>query len=179
MTGPRTVAGVLRAVVRNPWEMLGRRWNYKSAILSAVTRSSLFFTVNLGAGVDAAAGAALAELCFRLTTAGFFGALTQAFRHVESRVAGTLAAMVVLPATAHSLELLVHWARGTPALAASVGTSVAFTALSTAFNLHAMRHGALIVGEDRRSIWADLLAMPRLVSLFVTDTARTLARVCL
>ena len=179
MIEPRTVGGVLRALVCHPWEMLGRRWNYKSALLSALVRSSIFFGVNASAGLDAAIGAATAEMALRLVTSGFFGAITQSFRHVEPRGAATAAALVLLPTLGHSLELLVHWARGTPALAASVSVSVIFTVVSTAFNLFAMRHGALIVGDGRRSLWVDLVAMPRLVALFVAGAARSVVRVCL
>ncbi|MEQ1730248.1 MAG: hypothetical protein ABL982_17925, partial [Vicinamibacterales bacterium] len=94
------------------------------------------------------------------------------------RIVGTAAAMIVLPLVAHSLELCVHWLRGTPALTTSIAVSVGFTAVSTAFNLFAMRHGVLIVGQGRRSVVEDLTALPRLLVLFVVDLART-ARACL
>jgi len=177
MIEPRTLGDVCRQLVQSPWELLCRRWNYKSAVMSASIRATLFFTTNLTAGVDAAIGAALTEIVLRLATAGFYGALTQAFRLVEPRVTGMVAAMIVLPLTAHSLELLVHWLRGTPSLATSIAVSVAFTVVSTAFNLFAMRHGALIVGRGRQSIAQDLVALPRLLVLFVADLAR-FARAC-
>jgi len=159
--------------------MLGKRWNYKAAILSALIRSSLFFSTNLSVSLDAATSAAATEVAFRLATAGFYGALTQAFRHAEPRHAATLSVMVLLPALSHSLELAVHWARGTPALTSSIGASVAFTAVSTAFNLFAMRHGALIVGSGRRSVLEDLAAMPRLLASFIAYTVRSCVRACL
>lgn len=111
------------------------------------------------------------RVLFRFVTAGFFGALTQAFRLVEPSSAGTLGAMVVLPLIAHSLEFLVHWWRGTAEMATSVAISAAFTSLSTTFNLFAMRHGALIVGGERRPLLTDL-QMPRLVVLFVATAIR-------
>lgn len=172
MTEPRRVADVFRWIARDPWDALGRRWNYKSAIFSALTRASIFFTVNLSAGWRAATGAMLAELAFRLTTAGFYGALTQAFRQAEPRALATACAMILLPAVAHSLEFGVHFLRGTPALAASIAASLAMTAISTSFNLFAMRHGALIVGDGQRSVIHDLAAMPRLVILFVAALVR-------
>lgn len=165
---PRTVPGVILWVLRDPWGSLGQRWNYKSAVLSSASRALLFFAVNLTAGTEAAVAAMTAEFCLRFATAGFYGALTQAFRRVHPARHGTVAAMVLLPALAHSLELLVHWWRGTPELAASILVSVAFTALSTSFNLFAMRRGVLVVGADGRSLWQDLRAMPGLVAAFVT-----------
>ncbi len=178
MTEPRTLSELARGLAHHPWEMLGRRWNYKSAVLSAVIRATLFFAANLGAGADAATSAALTEVVLRLATSGFYGALTQSFRHVEPKVVGTLGAMILLPAVAHSLELAVHWLRGTPALTTSIAVSVGFTVVSTAFNLFAMRHGVLIVGAGKRTVREDLAAMPRLLVLFVADLART-ARACL
>jgi len=176
VNGPETVGAVFRRVVRHPWDAVLSRWNYKAAVLSAAVRSALFFLVNLSAGPEAAWGAAATEALFRLATAGFYGALTEAFRHAEPRATATLCVMVLLPTVAHSIELAVHWTRGTPALADSLAVSVVFTAISTAFNLFAMRQGALIVGNGRRSLLEDLLAMPRLLALFAVTVFRQCAR---
>lgn len=179
MTEPRTLSALFRALAAHPWEMLGRRWNYKAAVLSAVVRGALFFTANSAAGFDAASTAATTEIIFRLVTSGFYGALTQSFRRVEPAATATLAALLLLPVASHSLEFIVHWSRGTPALAVSVSASVAFTGLSTSFNLFAMRQGALIVGDGRRSFLQDLAAIPGLVVLFVSGAVRSFARACL
>lgn len=173
---PSTVGGVLRWMLRHPWDAVGRRWNYKSAVLSAIVRASIFFVINRAAGLEAAIAAMTTEFCFRIITAGFYGAVTQAFRRVEPPMTGTIAAMVVLPLLAHSLELTVHWWRGTPELGLSIAASMVFTALSTSFNLFAMRQGAFVVGAGRQSLLSDLLALPRLVAQFVRATVRTCVR---
>jgi len=173
---PETVAGVARWILRHPWDALGRRWNYKSALLSSVFRAILFFTTNLPAGPIAAFAALTTEFWFRFATSGFYGAVTQAFRRAKPERTATMAAMVALPALAHSLELLVHWLRGTPELLVSILASAAFTTLSTSFNLFAMRRGALIVGAERRSLLDDLREMPRLLMLFAISAARTCVR---
>ncbi len=142
-------------------------WNYKSAVMSALCRAPLFFTANLTAGLDAATAAFVTELCFRLVTAGFYGGVTQAFRRVEPALHGTIGALIVVPGVAHTLEWLVHWWRGTPELAASIGASVVFTVLSTSFNLFAMRRGALIVGGGSDSLLTDLRRIPRLMLSFI------------
>jgi hypothetical protein len=142
-------------------------WNYKSAIISALCRAPLFFVTNLPAGVEAAAGAMGAEFVFRFVAAGFYGALTQAFRRVEPPLAGTVSALVVLPLLGHSVEFLVHWLRGTPYLGASIAASMVFTVVTTTFNLFAMRRGALIIGQGSRSLWHDLSRMPALIAAFV------------
>mgnify|MGYP003351132788 CR=1 FL=1 len=110
-----------------------------------------------------------AELGFRFATAGLYGALTQAFRHVEPARTATITVMILLPLTGHSLEWLVHWLRGTPHLATSITASMAFTALSTAFNLFAMRRGAFIVGEGSRPLLQDLARTPALLAAFVVS----------
>jgi hypothetical protein len=161
------VTTVLGLLLRHPWRHLGSRWNYKSAVLSATFRAPLFFATNLPAGLSAAGGAMAAEFVFRFATAGFYGALTQAFRRVEPAGAATLTAMVVLPLVGHSAEFVVHWMRGTPHLAESIGVSISFTVLSTAFNLFAMRRGALIIGHDSRPLWHDLVRLPALLAAFV------------
>jgi hypothetical protein len=142
-------------------------WNYKSAVLSAICRAPIFFAANLTAGLDAAAAAFMTEFVFRLATAGFYGALTQAFRRVEPPVLGTLGAVALLPAIAHSLEFIVHWQRGTSELRTSIVASMAFTVLSTSFNLFAMRRGALIAGEGGAPLLSDLRRMPKLLISFL------------
>jgi hypothetical protein len=159
------VRDALRRLICRPYDLLILRWNWKAAVLSSFVRASLFFAATLRAGLPAAAGAATAELVFRATTAGFYGAVTEAFVPVRPVWAGTLTAMIVLPFLSHSIELAVHFTRGTPDLARAIGVSVAFTVGSTAVNLHAMRHGALIVGSGSDSIFADLQRLPRLLCL--------------
>jgi hypothetical protein len=172
----RDPAGALTHVVwdvlRHPVRHLLRKWNYKAAITSATIRSVLFFIANISVGWTAATAAWSTEFVFRFATAGFYGAMTQAFRRVEPARTGLIAAMVALPLIAHSLELAVHWWRGTANLGLSIAVSLGFTAFSTSFNLFAMRRGILIVGEaDRRSLVGDLRAMPRVVWAFIAVLA--------
>ena len=135
-------------------------------MFSSSTRAILFFCANLTAGWRAATGAMLAEFIFRATTAGFYGALTQNFRRVAPPWQAGLTVMILLPLSSHSLEFTLHWLRHTPKLAASIITSVIFTAISTLFNWYAMRKGALVVGSGSQSMGRDLLAMPRIIGQF-------------
>jgi hypothetical protein len=162
-----SVGVIVWRLARHPYQHVVRRWNWKSAVLSAIVRSSLFFMANLSAGADAARAAFLTEVLFRCSTAGFYGAVTHAFRDAQPPMAGTLAAMLILPVTTHLLEFIVHRLRGTVRLAASIELSIAFTAISTAFNLFVMRRGALVVGAGSESIWSDLRRMPLLAAAFV------------
>jgi hypothetical protein len=173
--GP-SIGCVLRNLCRDPVRYFIRRWNWKSAVLSSLLRSTLFFIANIGAGLPAARSAFLTELVFRATTAGFYGALTQAFQDVRPIWIGTLAGMIVLPVTTHLLEFVVHYLRGTVRLGESIALSVAFTTLSTSFNLYAMRRGALTVGEGSQPLLHDLRAVPRLMAGFTRSLIRGIFR---
>jgi hypothetical protein len=167
---------LLALLIRDPWGQLGSRWNYKSAITSSLFRAILFFGSNVTAGLAAAVGAMSTEFWFRFLTAGYYGALTQAFRRVEPARTAMIAAMVVLPTVGHGLEFLVHWLRGTPNLSASIAVSVLFTMISTSFNLFAMRRGALIIGEGSSSLLQDFRRLPGLVAAFAWSIVAPLRR---
>ena len=164
---PPTVAGALLSVLCHPGEYFIRRWNWKSAVTSTLFRAPIFFFVNLAAGPKAAAGAFVTEFVLRSLTSGFYGSLTEAIHDAEPGWLAGLTAMVLMPVANHSLELVVHWLRGTPKLVNSILASVLFTAVSTLFNLYVMRQGAFLVGENRQSLGQDMRRMPRLVIGFL------------
>jgi hypothetical protein len=171
-----TIGEVILELVRHPERNLIRRWNWKSAVLSSLFRAAIFFFTNLVAGWHAAVGALLAELMLRAATSGFYGAITEAFSEARPLWAAMATAMVVLPLANHSLEFLVHWLRGTPKLAASITASVIFTALSTSFNLYAMRHGVLTVGVKSKSLREDLGRLLPLLGQFLLAGPRAIIR---
>jgi hypothetical protein len=78
-----------------------------------------------------------------------------------------LSIMLLLPTINHSLEFLFHRAGNTKNLTAGMIASICFSMISAAFNLHAMREGALIIGEGRQSLRRDLQNMPRLLLRFI------------
>jgi hypothetical protein len=164
---PPTVFDVFRQLLANPSELLLRRWNWKSALFSSIIRALIFLFVNLTAGWRAAAGAMIAEFLFRAVTSGFYGSLTQAFRNVEPACMAATAVLILLPLVSHSLEFVLHYARGTPKLLPSLIASVIFTEISTLFNLYAMRRGALVVGTDAAPMGSDMRRIPALIGGFV------------
>lgn len=171
-----TVGAVFEGLLRHPVQHLIHRWNWKSALLSSLFRAAIFFFTNLAAGWHAAVGALLAELALRAATSGFYGAVTESFSEARPAWAAMTAAMVVLPLFTHSLEFLVHWLRGTPKLGLSISASVIFTALSTSFNVYAMRHGVLTVGRTRKSLREDLGRILPLLGQFLLAGPRAIAR---
>jgi hypothetical protein len=166
MRPSESVGDVLYGLVRHPIRNLVRRWNWKSAMFSAVARAAMFFAANLPAGLDAGLRAMVTELVFRAFASGVFGSATQAFRAATPPVAATLTALLVVPAAGHLAEFVVHRLAGTARLGESVAISVAFSVVSTAFNLFAMRRGALIVGDQERTLAEDMRRMPALALAF-------------
>jgi hypothetical protein len=169
-----TVGQALLGLSRHPIENLLRRWNWKSAFLSAVMRGALFFLANLGTGMVAALGAMSLESAFYLTVAGFYGAATEAFRRARPHWLATVTIMALMPAINHALEFLLHWAAGTRRLRASIIASVCLSMLSACFNLFAMRRGAFIVGAERQSLLEDLRRLPRILFDFLASVPRAL-----
>ena len=174
----QTVGATVRGLIRHPVRRLVRQWNWKSALLSALIRASIFFLTNLTAGWHAALGAAAAELVLRSTTSGFYGTATEALSSAQPHWAAMAAAVIGLPFLSHSLEILVHWLRGTPNLGLSIVVSMSFTAISSAFNLYAMRRGVLIMGHGSKSLGDDLCQVPALLVSFIMSGPRAIGAWC-
>jgi hypothetical protein len=160
----RNVAAVSRAILLRPDLYLLARWNWKSAFLSAVVRSALFFGATLRAGHSAALSASATEFALALTLAGFVGAFAQAYRRAHPRWLAFLTAASVPPAFWHAFEFAVHFLNGTPRIFYAVGISMAYSALTSALTLLLMRRGIWLAGEEHTSLREDIgkiLAMLR------------------
>jgi hypothetical protein len=162
-----TVKKVFLRLLRHPSYFLLQRWNWKSAVLSCLVRGAIFFAVNIRSGFRAATYAMLLEISFISITAGFYGALLQAFRKAKPDWAASLTVMVLLPAIHHSLEFLIHSLGGTKKLSASILASIGFSALSACFNLFTMRRGILIVGKHKQPFLQDLKQLPGVILAFL------------
>ncbi len=162
-----SVGAVFGEMARHPAHYFVAKWNWKSALTSALIRGVLFFATNLTAGFRAASWALLLQFAFRAGTSGFWGAFIQAMRHAQPRWLAGLVVGVGLSAVVHGLELLVHWLGGTPELKRSVAVSIGFTVVASFFNLYIMQRNALLVGEHAQSLARDMAAMPRLIAGFL------------
>jgi hypothetical protein len=170
------VGDVLWLLVRHPVRMLVRRWNWKTALLSAALRGAIFFTANLPAGRAAAVHALGVDLVFRVPIGGFYGSVIQAFRPARPPWAAAMVVMVVVPGIAHGLEFVAHWLGSTERLREGVLASVAFSGLSALFNLFVVRRGVLIVGGEGQPFGRDLARLPRLLLEFLLVLPRLLVR---
>ncbi len=177
-TGSPTVSvpEAIADLLLHPRRRLLSRWNWKTALLSACVRGTIFFLANIGAGFEAAIGAMGVEAALFATLAGFYGALAQSFRRAQPEWAATLTIMAIIPAINHTLEYLLHYASGTKMLTAGVAASISLSIISAVFNLFAMRRGVLIVGEERASFIDDLRRLPRIVFDFIMAIPRALWR---
>jgi len=146
---------------------LARAWNWKAAVVSSLCRASIFFLANLSAGLEAAMAAMQVEFLYRAVAAGFYGSLTERFARARSERHATWAAMIVVPGIAHLVELGIHLWAGTPMIGWSLAGSVAFSLLTTRFNLFAMRRGVMTVGRGSATVWQDLRAMPAMLAAFL------------
>ena len=167
---------VMRWACAHPVELFIRRWNWKSALFSALFRGGIFFAVNLKAGWRAAVGAMLAEFAWRTATSGGWGAVTQMLRKVKPQWQAVLGSMLFVPAVSHSIEFTIHYTRGTPMLARSIFVSICFTQISNLFNLYAMHKGALIVGVGARPLGEDMRRVPSLIGGFLLVLPRMAGR---
>ncbi|HEY7182653.1 MAG TPA: hypothetical protein VIC84_14590 [Blastocatellia bacterium] len=172
---PISVPAAFADLVFNPRRLL-LRWNWKTALLSACVRGTIFFVSNLGAGLNAAISAMAVEAALFATLAGFYGAMAQTFRRAQPAWAATMAVMILMPVVNHTLEYVLHNANDTEKIAAGVATSISLSILSAMFNLFAMRRGVLIVGDERAPLSDDLRRMPRVVFDFVMAVPRALWR---
>ena len=173
---PVSVPEAFTDLLLNPGRRLLLRWNWKTALLSACLRGTIFFLANIGAGLSAAIGAMGVEAALFAMLAGFYGALAQAFRRAQPAWVATMTVMVLMPTVNHTLEYILHYASGTKKLSAGVAASISLSIFSAMFNLFAMRRGVLIVGDERASLIDDLRRMPRIVFDFVMALPRALWR---
>lgn len=65
------------------------------------------------------------------------------------------------------LDYLVHLRMGTPNLGTGISISLVVSAITSLFNWHSMQRGTLLIGRGRRTLLADLKAMPKLILDFV------------
>ena len=163
---------IVHELIHHPFQTLIIRWNWKSALLSPILRGAFVFAATASAGQAAAANAVAVEVLYRALVSGFCGAIVEAFRSSEPYWAGQLTVVLIVPVVSDSLDFLVHWQQGTPEFGRSVAVSLAMTIVSTAFNYFAMRRGALIVGEQRRTFLEDLATLPLLFVAFLGTMLR-------
>jgi hypothetical protein len=168
------VESVLICLIMNPYRHLIRRWNWKSACLSAFSRGTAILLANLSAGAAGAIGAMSAEICYRALTSGFYSSATQAFRYARPLWGASVVSIALLPVIGETLEFTMHRMRGTHKLGATIAVSVVLTAISTLLELFAMRRGVLIMGQTGGSLIQDLKKVRELICALAEEALHRL-----
>jgi hypothetical protein len=144
-----TVEWVSREILLRPRRYLVGRWNWKSALVSAIVRSAMFFRAVLGAAPPAALSASLVEFVLAFALAGFGGALAQSYRRAQPRWLAISVASFVPPAVWHGSEFVVHFILGTPNLHVGMALSMLYSVVATLTTVTLMRHGLWLSGDER------------------------------
>lgn len=172
---PTRVSRVIAHIVRHPFGSIVLKWNWKSAVLSAILRAPIFFFTYFfkKEGLKIALGAALAQSVYRLAFGGINGAIIQSFSRVEPAWHAVLTVPLVLAAFSHVMEYVVQRFYdeqvGAKGKASAIAVSVIISVISALFNLFAMRRGALLVrDESQQSLARDLLRMPWIALEFIS-----------
>jgi len=188
--GQISVADVFRSLANHPGQIISR-WNWKSALMGAILRSSFYFGIYRASKESwlVTLAAVLVEFSFRFVTSGISGALMQSFRRASPAWLAMLIVMVSLPIFSHTIEFVTHYAQEnffSSVFAASenkareiaFAISVLFSVISALFNLFVMRNGVMLVGagEEQKSLVQDLKRIPLLIVEFIAILPNAILR---
>lgn len=185
-----SVGDVFRNLLNHPAQLI-TRWNWKSALLGAIVRSSFYFTVYLASRESwlVTLTAVLVEMAFRFVTNGIAGAAVQSFRRATPPWLATAVISITLPIITHIIEFSTHYIQEkyyADIFAASehssrqktFAISVLFSVISAMFNLYMMRRGVMLVGagKETQTLRNDLKKVPSLAFEFIVYLPDRLAR---
>jgi len=166
----RTISGVTWDILTHPFRTLVLNWNWKSAIISSVSRAPIFFGAYLAhkQGLRMAFLAMSVQFVFRAITGGTNGAIIQSFSKIEPVCHAFVTIPIVLTVVMHIGEWFLQSAfdsvSGTTGKTTAVLVSIFASVISAGFNLLAMRRGLLLVkDESQQSFWHDIKQMPWIV----------------
>ena len=159
----------------HPAAVLLLRWNWKSALLSALFRAPIFFAASLRSGILLAMAGAGVEAAFNAVGAGFYGAFLQNIRRTKPAWLAWLLGAWLVPALIQICENAFHYAVGTSRLHRGIIISIALSAASATFNLFAMRRGSLLSGPGSATLLTDLGRMPHLIFDFMLIVPRKIS----
>ncbi len=172
---PTGVFAVTRDLIGSPIANVLLRWNWKSAILSALLRSPIFFTAYLAQkqGLWIAFGAMCVQFVFRVIFGGINGSILQSYSKVLPAWQATITVPLALAVLSHAVEFGLQAgfdaATGSDGKRGAVMLSIGISMISALFNLFAMRRGVMLVKDERsQSIWKDLAQMPKIAFEFLS-----------
>lgn len=155
--------------MRNAWLYPLTHWNWKAALITAIFRAGACMAALAHSSLHQREHFGVVEACYVLLTAGIFSAWQQQALSVRPRRLAWTITVLAIPLGSLAADSALHlWLDNGNMRALGIG-AVIFTVVSGMFHWHVMQNGALLVGEDSRSLMEDMKAMPRLALSFVTQ----------
>ncbi len=176
---PKDLREALWSMLRSPVKTLVPPWSWKAAVFTAILRSLAFFITNLGSGPREATKAMVVEAVYAVFAAGLIGAISQQLRDAEPLWATAMMVWAGLPGLMLLAQAGIHRLAHTPHLSGGLVVSFLFSSVAAAFTWYAMRHGAMLGGDDETSVMQDLRALPGISRDFLLVGPRVLRKLFL
>ena len=160
--------------MRNAWLFPLTHWNWKAALTTAVFRAGVCIAALWHSPLHAREHFGAVEAAYVLLTSGIFSAWQQQALDVKPRRLSWTIVVLLIPLGSLAADSALHlWLDRGNMRALGIGALIA-TIISAMFHWHLMQNGAMLVGENSRSLVDDMKQMPRLVALFVWSPLRWL-----
>lgn len=171
--------GVLKYIVRHPFEILILRWHWKSALFSGLIRTFIFLIGYHNKGAEIALAAAGIQFAYRTIIGGMGGAVIQKGSKIEPPWHATITIPLIITVISHIFEYIIQVNfdnyYGTNLAGKTVIASIVISIMSAVFNLFLMRRGVMLVkDEQEKSIWKDFAYIPRLLFDFIMIPSRSI-----
>jgi hypothetical protein len=147
-------------------------WNWKAALITAVCRASACMAALWHTSLHAREHFGAVEAAYVLLTSGIFSAWQQQSLDIKPRRLAWSVAVLAIPLGSLAADSALHlWLDHGNMRALGIG-ALLVTLISAMFHWHVMQNGAMLVGENSRSLLDDMKQMPRLVATFVSYPVR-------
>jgi hypothetical protein len=161
--------------MRNAWLFPLTHWNWKAALITAVCRAGACMAALWHSPLYAREHFGAVEAAYVLLTSGIFSAWQQQALDVKPRRLSWAIVVLVIPLGSLAADSALHvWLDHGNMRALGIGALIA-TLISAIFHWHLMQNGAMLVGEQGRTLVDDMKQMPRLIATFVLSPVRWLA----
>ena len=158
------------------WLFPFTHWNWKAAFITALCRGAACMAALRHVHPHAREHFSAVEMAYVLLTAGIFSAWQQQALCIKPRYCAWLVVVMLVPLTSLGADALAHSLLDhIDAHALGMGALI-FTLVSAMFHWHLMENGAMLVGEESRSLASDMRQLPVLALSFVTAPVRWLRK---
>lgn len=146
-------------------------WNWKCALMSAITRSTVYLIAMTHSGFQGRFAVVLVEMAYVVLTAGLYAGWQQKALSFQRHWLGNLTVVIGVPGLSQGLDWLAHRAVGAPVPHHATAAVCIFTLLSALFHLYVMRRGVFLTGSAGGTLAQDFRRIPQLVLRFLISPA--------